>query len=86
MVMDCHKENKNKFKRCITPKAQHIWNMDTLRMHKHFQEMLSMKSKSWKLTLWNSNDIFVYSYFVFRAISFKYVRTIAMHLRFHILW
>ena len=78
MVMDCHKENKNKFKRCITPKAQHIWNMDTLRMHKHF-EKLSIKSK-------NSNDIFVYSYFIFRAISFKYVRTIAMHLRFHILW
>ena len=45
MVMDCHKENKNKFKRCITPKAQHIWNMDTLRMHKHFEEMLSIKSK-----------------------------------------
>ena len=79
MVMDCHKENKNKFKRCITPKAQHIWNMDTLRMHKHFEEMLSIKSK-------NSNDIFVYSYLIFRAVSFKNLRTIAMHLRFHILW
>ena len=45
MVMDCHKENRNKFKRCITPKAQHIWNMDTIRMHKHFEEMLSIKSK-----------------------------------------
>ena len=60
MVMDCHKENKNKFKRCITPKAQLSWNMDTLRMHKHFEEMLRIKSKRMDV-LRNSNDIFVYS-------------------------